>query len=70
MDREGDCCDDAPEGFLGGLEAGLAHRAAFPAREAARQAILELEEAFRDRRRSALGFSTPTQAHAHTARAA
>ena len=73
MSRKGDCLDNAPmESFFGSLKNELVHRAAFPTREAARQAIFEYVETFYNRRRrhSALGFLTPAQAYEQMARAA
>jgi putative transposase len=73
MSRRGNCLGNAPmESFFGSLKNELAHRAAFPTREAARRAAFESVERFYNRRRrhSALGFLTPAQACEQMARAA
>jgi putative transposase len=73
MSRRGNCYDNAPmESFFGSLKNELVHRASFPSREAARQAIFDYVEVFYNRRRrhSGLGFLTPAQAYQQMARAA
>ncbi|MEM8554800.1 MAG: IS3 family transposase [Pseudomonadota bacterium] len=66
MSRTGQCLDNAPmESFFASLKKELVHQSQFKTRAQAKAAIFEYIEVFynRQRRHSAIGYQTPTQAY-------
>ena len=66
MSRTSECLDNAPmESFFASLKKELVHQSQFKTQAQARAAIFEYIEIFynRQRRHSAIGYQTPTQAY-------